>query len=145
MSFEPRFATLADIYDHSIATYASRELFGTKKGQRGVWTTYREFGSLVDRLRGGVWVRRPQPLPAAPPEEEVVDLGEVSLFDLLSALRQTLQRYDKEHPPPMLVTADGVSELKAPVNAPPGIAHVENWPVSEARMVRAASRACMSE
>jgi segregation and condensation protein A len=63
----------------------------------------------VDRLRGGVWPRRPQPMPAAPPEEEVVDLGEVSLFDLLSALRQTLQRYDREHPPPMLVSAEAYS------------------------------------
>jgi segregation and condensation protein A len=63
----------------------------------------------VDRLRGGVWTRRPQPLPAAPAEEEVVDLSEVSLFDLLSALRQTLQRYDREHPPPMLVSADAFS------------------------------------
>ncbi len=63
----------------------------------------------VDRLRGGVWTRRPQPLPAAPPEEEVVDLGEVSLFDLLSALRQTLKRYDREHPPPLQVSAEAYS------------------------------------
>ena len=54
MSFEPRFETLRDIYDHSIATYGSRELFGTKKGTRWVWTTYREFGSLVDRMRAGL-------------------------------------------------------------------------------------------
>jgi segregation and condensation protein A len=64
----------------------------------------------VDRLRGGVWTRRPQPLPAAPAdEEEVMELGEVSLFDLLSALKQTLQRYDREHPPPLLVSADAYS------------------------------------
>ncbi len=54
MSFEPRFATIGHIYDHSIATYGSRELFGTKKGARWVWTTYRDFGALVDRLRGGL-------------------------------------------------------------------------------------------
>ena len=35
------------------------------------------------------------------------------------------------HPPPLLLTPDGVSELKAPVSPPPGIAHVEDWPVSE--------------
>lgn len=64
----------------------------------------------VDRLRVGVWTRRPQPLPASPAgEEEAVELGEVSLFDLLSALKQALQRYDREHPPPLLVSADAFS------------------------------------
>jgi len=65
----------------------------------------------VDRLRVGIWTRRPQPLPAAPAEEDeaALELGEVSLFDLLSALRQAMQRYDREHPPPLLVTADAFS------------------------------------
>ena len=64
----------------------------------------------VDRLRVGVWKRQPQPLPASPAgEEETVELGEVSLFDLLSALKQALQRYDREHPPPLLVSADAFS------------------------------------
>jgi len=64
----------------------------------------------VDRLRVGVWKRQPQPLPALPAgEEETVELGEVSLFDLLSALKQALQRYDREHPPPLLVNADAYS------------------------------------
>jgi serine phosphatase RsbU (regulator of sigma subunit) len=35
------------------------------------------------------------------------------------------------HPPPLLLTSSGVSELRAPVRPPPGIAHVEDWPVSE--------------
>ncbi|HLX09108.1 MAG TPA: segregation/condensation protein A [Thermoanaerobaculia bacterium] len=64
----------------------------------------------VDRLRGGVWTRRPQPVPSAPvAEDDAMELGEVSLFDLLSALKQALQRYDREHPPPLLVTADAFS------------------------------------
>ena len=69
----------------------------------------------VDRLRVGVWTRRPQPLPVAANDPEEVenqptlDLGDVSLFELMSALRQTLQRYDREHPPPLLVTADAFS------------------------------------
>jgi segregation and condensation protein A len=77
----------------------------------------------VDRLRGGVWTRRPQPLPPASPaapdegegegeEEETeaaVELGEVSLFDLLSALKQALQRYDREHPPPLVVGGEAFS------------------------------------
>jgi segregation and condensation protein A len=66
----------------------------------------------VDRLRVGVWTRRPQPLPASPAGDEeaaAMELGEVSLFDLLSALKQALQRYDREHPPPLLVRADAYS------------------------------------
>lgn len=64
----------------------------------------------VDRLRMGIWTRKPQPLPSLPPEEEPqLDLGEVSLFDLLSALRQTLLRYDREHPPPLQLSAEAWS------------------------------------
>ena len=65
----------------------------------------------VDRLRVGVWTRQPQPLPASAEggEEEAMELGEVSLFDLLSALKQAMQRYDREHPPPLLVSADAFS------------------------------------
>ncbi len=35
------------------------------------------------------------------------------------------------HPPPLLITADGVRELRAPVCPPPGIAHALDWPASE--------------
>src|SRR5262252_1112969 len=35
------------------------------------------------------------------------------------------------HPPPLLLAPGGVTELRAPVSAPPGIAHMEDWPVSE--------------
>jgi segregation and condensation protein A len=63
----------------------------------------------VDRLRMGIWTRRPEPLPAAPEEEQEMDLGEVSLFDLLGALKQALVRYDREHPPPLLLTGEAYS------------------------------------
>jgi long-chain acyl-CoA synthetase len=53
-TFEPRFATLVDIFEHSVASYAKKELFGTKKGGRWTWTTYAEFGTLVERFRGGL-------------------------------------------------------------------------------------------
>jgi long-chain acyl-CoA synthetase len=54
MNFEPRFATLVDILAHSTATYGERELFGTKKDGLWLWITYAEFGSLVERFRGGL-------------------------------------------------------------------------------------------
>jgi len=64
----------------------------------------------VDRLRAGVWIRRPQPLPQTPEDEqEEIDLGEVSLFDLLGALKGALLRYEKEHPPPLQLTLEAFS------------------------------------
>ncbi|HEX4960868.1 MAG TPA: segregation/condensation protein A [Thermoanaerobaculia bacterium] len=64
----------------------------------------------VDRLRLGIWTRRPQPLPAVPEDEEQqVDLGEVSLFDLMGALKQALRRYEKEHPPPLQLSLEEYS------------------------------------
>lgn len=65
----------------------------------------------VDRVRMGIWTRRPQPLPKPDPEEEEaqVDLGEVSLFDLLGALRQALVRYEREHPPALLLSGEAFS------------------------------------
>ncbi|HEX3129606.1 MAG TPA: segregation/condensation protein A [Thermoanaerobaculia bacterium] len=64
----------------------------------------------VDRMRMGIWTRKPQPLPQLPEDEEAtVDLGEVSLFDLMGALRQALVRYEKEHPPPLQLTLEAYS------------------------------------
>lgn len=64
----------------------------------------------VDRLRMGIWTRRPQPLPAAPEDEEqVVDLGEVSLFDLMGAFKAALVRYEKEHPAPLQLSLEEYS------------------------------------
>lgn len=64
----------------------------------------------VDRLRQGIWTRdvpRPDLTLAADDPDAAdagsaaeIDLGDVSLFDLLSALKGVLDRYDREHPPP---------------------------------------------
>jgi segregation and condensation protein A len=55
----------------------------------------------IDGIRHGLWTRPPEPLPV--PEGESIDLGEVSLFDLLGAFREVVGRYDREHPGPLHV------------------------------------------
>ena len=55
----------------------------------------------IDGIRHGVWTRPPESIPL--PADETLDLGEVSLFDLLSALRDVVGRYEREHPGPMHV------------------------------------------
>lgn len=60
----------------------------------------------VDRMRLGIWTRTPAPVA---PEEEEFELGEVSLFDLLGAFRKTLLRYEREHPPALVVPAEEYS------------------------------------
>jgi segregation and condensation protein A len=65
----------------------------------------------LDRVRMGIWTRKPQPLPKPDPadEDEEIDIGEVSLFDLLGALRQALVRYEREHPPPLQLSLEEYS------------------------------------
>lgn len=53
----------------------------------------------VDSLRRGIWTRAAAP-PDLPREEGEVELGEVSLYDLLAALQGALARFEREHPPP---------------------------------------------
>jgi long-chain acyl-CoA synthetase len=54
MDFEPRYKTLFQILESSLRSYGPRELFGTKVSGRWQWTTYSDFGDVVDRLRGGL-------------------------------------------------------------------------------------------
>ncbi len=63
----------------------------------------------VDRMRAGVWPRRVQKIDLGPdpePEEATIDLGEVSLFDLLGAFKKAMERYDKEHPPALQLSGE---------------------------------------
>ena len=38
------------------------------------------------------------------------------------------------HPQPLLITADAVRELEAPVSLPPGITHTTDWPSAEVKL-----------
>ena len=49
-----KFENLVELFERSVKLYASRELFGTKKGGDWVWSTYAELGREVDRFRGGL-------------------------------------------------------------------------------------------
>lgn len=62
----------------------------------------------VDRLRIGLWTRKAGP-PDFGAEDAEIDLGELSLFDLLAAFKRVLVRYDKEHPPPMVLEGESFS------------------------------------
>lgn len=53
----------------------------------------------IESVRRGIWVRKAGSLEL-PREEGELDLGEVSLYDLLAALRNALTRFETEHPPP---------------------------------------------
>lgn len=61
----------------------------------------------IDGLRRGIWTRPEEKLSAG--EEETVDLGEVSLYDLLGALKTVLLRYDREHPPALHLRGESFS------------------------------------
>lgn len=56
----------------------------------------------VDRVRQGLWTRKVDARRELGQEEAAqVELAEVSLFDLLSAMKSVLVRFDREHPEPI--------------------------------------------
>lgn len=63
----------------------------------------------IDGLRRGIWTRHVRPKLPALEDEESFDLGEVSLYDLLAALRDALRRYEREHPPPLHLERESFS------------------------------------
>lgn len=55
----------------------------------------------IESVRRGIWRRQGSPpdLGEAPEDLGEIDLGEVSLYDLLGALRHVMVRWDQAHPP----------------------------------------------
>ena len=62
----------------------------------------------TEGLRRGMWLRPPQEAKFLPDDvdEESLDLDDVSLFDLLVVFRESLQRYDREHPAALVYHGD---------------------------------------
>lgn len=54
-------------------------------------------------VRRGIWTRNVDPRSLGLRDEETVDLSDVSLHTLLGALKQVLDRYDHQHPDPLLL------------------------------------------
>src|SRR5438270_1062887 len=52
-----KYQNLVEMLEKSVEDYAGRELFGTKVGDVWRWTTYGEFGRLVDAFRAGLAAR----------------------------------------------------------------------------------------
>jgi long-chain acyl-CoA synthetase len=50
----PKFENLVEMFERSIKLYGPRELFGTKVDGRWTWTTFSEFGALVEGFRAGL-------------------------------------------------------------------------------------------
>lgn len=54
----------------------------------------------LDSVRRGMWTREVGAPDLGSEEGKELDLGDVSMFDLVSTLKTVLERYEKAHPPP---------------------------------------------
>ena len=64
----------------------------------------------VSNVRSGLWTRDPkkvEKLSGAPDGE--LEIGDLSLFDLLKVFRRVLDRYDREHPPEIVLRGETFS------------------------------------
>jgi long-chain acyl-CoA synthetase len=52
--FKSKYGTIIDIYKNSTTQFAGRPFLAEKKNGVYVWTSYREFGAMVDAARGGL-------------------------------------------------------------------------------------------
>ena len=53
-SFRPEFTNLVQVLGNAVERYADKPLFGTVTNGEVKWTTYAEFGRLVDQFRAGL-------------------------------------------------------------------------------------------
>lgn len=53
-TFKPKFENLVDVYEHAVSSFAERPLFGTKVDGSWEWTTYADFQTHTEEVRGGL-------------------------------------------------------------------------------------------
>ncbi|MEM6794014.1 MAG: segregation/condensation protein A [Acidobacteriota bacterium] len=64
----------------------------------------------VDSVRRGMWPRRSDEVKRIVRDDAPeIDISELSLFDLLKTFRGVLERYEREHPEPMLMLGETYS------------------------------------
>ncbi|MEM7480266.1 MAG: segregation/condensation protein A [Acidobacteriota bacterium] len=63
----------------------------------------------VHQVRRGIWSRQPAPLRLVKDEDEEVDLGDLSLYDLVGALKTVFDRFERENPPPYRLSGESFS------------------------------------
>lgn len=56
----------------------------------------------VDDMRHGLWTRGVTETVGPDDDDDELDMGDLSLYDLLQVLRGVLRRYDEEHPSPLI-------------------------------------------
>ncbi|HEX7668307.1 MAG TPA: long-chain fatty acid--CoA ligase [Polyangiaceae bacterium] len=54
MAYSSRYTDLVTLLEGSVGKYAQKPLFGTRRGGKWEWTTFAEFGRLVDECRAGL-------------------------------------------------------------------------------------------
>ena len=82
---DPREDLVRRLLEYRRLKEAAQSLAETHSVRRGIWTRNVDLGSLGLR------------------DKETVDLSDVSLHTLLGALKRVLDRYDREHPDPLLL------------------------------------------
>lgn len=71
---------------------------------------YRKYKSVAETFhemeaqRLGIWARPTMKIETTEAEEEETDLSEVSLFDLLTFFKTSMERYRSQHPPALEIT-----------------------------------------
>lgn len=63
----------------------------------------------IESVRQGIWLREAPPPDLGDPEPEEIDLGDVSVFDLVGAFKEALERFERDHPPPYHLDRDTFS------------------------------------
>jgi segregation and condensation protein A len=64
----------------------------------------------VASLRQGLWTRERQQRVAPNDDDDTeLELGDLSLFDLLKVFQRVVERYDREHPDPLVMRAESFS------------------------------------